>query len=434
MSIYSAMNSGVSGLAAQSAKFSAISDNIANSGTVGYKRTNVQFATLVTNNSSAGTYSAGGVEASLRTEVSRGGIVTRSTVATDLAISGNGFFVVGTNIDSNNIQGTTHLLTRGGSFRPDANGNLMNTGGYYLQGWPLDNTGQVIGGGDPSRTSFEGLQTVSLGSLTGTAQATTEITFAANLPASKTVEAPGQPFSTSIDYYSPLGFTSKLELEWVPNPNPAPPPPAVATPSNMWTLNVKDGNTTIQTVQIEFNDGIGANVPAGRIKSMDTGTNGVIPLTLNSGQEIQLNLGENGAGLTQWGDQYAPGTINKDGAGYAPLDRVEIGSDGVLTAIYRNGLRQAAYKLPVANVTNPDGLIRADGNAFQVSRASGDFYLWDAGAGSAGTIDGGALEASNVDIAEELTSIIETQRAYSSNAKIIQTADEMMDEITRLMR
>ncbi|MFM2045923.1 MAG: flagellar hook protein FlgE, partial [Pseudomonadota bacterium] len=90
--------------------------------------------------------------------------------------------------------------------------------------------------------------------------------------------------------------------------------------------------------------------------------------------------------------------------------------------------------LPVADVTNPDGLRRLDGNAFQVSRESGDMYLWDAGSGPAGTMNGGALEASNVDIAEELTSIIETQRAYSSNAKIIQTADEMLDEVTRLMR
>lgn len=430
MSIYSAMNSGVSGLAAQSAKFSAISDNISNSGTVGYKRTAVQFATLVTNNSSAGTYSAGGVEASLRTEVSRAGIVTRSTVATDLAISGNGFFVVGTNADGQNVQGTTHLLTRGGSFRPDSSGNLVNTGGYFLQGWPLDTNGNVVGG-SPSRTSFEGLETVSLGKITGLAKATTEINFAANLPASMTGQVPASAaFSTSIDYYTPLGFTKQLTLEWQPS-----------TVANQWTLNIKDGATTLGNVNMTFSNGIPpSTIPAGTLSSMTAGAgvtvnNGTINLTV-SGQPIALSMGEIGAngGLTQWGDQYVPGAFGKDGAGFAPLDRVEIGDDGIMTAIYRNGLRQAVYQIPVANVTNPDGLRRMDGNAFQVSRESGDFYLWDGGAGSAGTIDDGALEASNVDIAEELTSIIETQRAYSSNAKIIQTADEMMDEITRLMR
>lgn len=430
MSIFSAMNSGVSGLAAQSAKFSAISDNISNSGTVGYKRTNVQFATLVTNNSSAGTYSAGGVEASLRTEVSRGGIVTRSTVATDLAISGNGFFVVGTEADGQNVQGTTHLLTRGGSFRPDSNGNLVNTGGYYLQGWPLDTNGNVIGG-NPSRTSFDGLETVSLGKITGLAKATTAINFAANLPASMTGQTPAAaPFSTSIDYYTPLGFTNKLTLEWQPS-----------TVANRWTLNIKDGNnTSLGSVNMTFSNGVATSVPAGTLASMTAGSgvtvnNGTISLTVD-GQPINLSMGEIGAngGLTQWGDQYVPGAFGKDGAGFAPLDRVEIGDDGIMTAIYRNGLRQAVYQIPVANVTNPDGLRRMDGNAFQVSRESGDFYLWDGGAGAAGTIDDGALESSNVDIAEELTSIIETQRAYSSNAKIIQTADEMMDEITRLMR
>lgn len=427
MSIYSAMNSGVSGLAAQSAKFGAISDNISNSGTVGYKRTGAQFSTLVTGSSSAGTYSAGGVVANLQTEVSRSGIISRSTYATDLAISGNGFFVVGTAADSNDIQGTSRLLTRAGAFRPDDNGNLINSAGYYLQGWPLDNNGQVVGGGDPSRTSFEDLQTVTLGALTGTAEGTKLISYAANLPASMTTEATPQSFSTPIDYYTPLGFTNKLELQWVPTGGTA------AAPSNSWTLNVVDNGTVVGSANITFSDGITGTQPAGRIETISV-PGGVLDVTLNSGQQISLNLGANGSGLTQWGDQYVPGTISKDGAGYAPLERVEIGEDGVLTAIYQNGLRQAAYKIPVANVTNPDGLTRVGGNAFQVSRASGDFYLWDAGTGPAGAIDGSALEASNVDIAEELTSIIETQRAYSSNAKIIQTADEMMDEITRLMR
>lgn len=429
MSIYSAMNSGVSGLAAQSAKFAAISDNISNSSTVGYKRTGVQFATLVTSASAPNSYSAGGVQADLRTEVSKGGLVQSTTQATDLAISGNGFFVVSDSATAGTT-GAKTLLTRAGSFHKDENGNLVNTAGYYLQGWRLDASGKVLGG-EPSRTSFDSMQTVNLSEITGLAQATSTISFAGNLPASQTGKTPAAaPFSTSLDYFTPLGFTSKLTLQWQPS-----------STANAWTLNILDANNaSVGTVDLTFSDGVTGTVPGGALTAM-TGSGGA---TVNGGtisidvggQPIDINMGAIGAagGLTQFGDEYSPSKINKDGAAYGQLDRVEVGDNGIVTAIYSNGLRQAVYQLPLATVINPDGLSRADGNAYQISRNSGDVYLWDAGTGSAGTVNGSALEASNVDIAEELTSIIETQRAYSSNAKIIQTADEMMDEITRLMR
>lgn len=433
MSIFSALNSGVSGLAAQSAKFGAISDNISNSSTIGYKRTGVQFSTLVTANATPGTYSAGGVMADLKTQVSRQGIVQTSASATDLAISGRGFFVVSSQPDGQGEGASNKRLTRAGSFSVDENGNLKNTAGFFLQGWRLDEQGQVPGG-DPSRTSFGTLETVNLSSITGLVKPTSRIDFAANLPASRTGQTPAAPsFSTSVDYFTRLGFTSRVTLEWQPSTVP-----------NQWTLSLDDVNgNQLGAFQLDFHDGSAG--PAGTLNTITAvgatppgsvdNANGTISVTVDN-QPITLSLGRSGAtgGLTQWGDEYVPTKINKDGASYAPLERVEIGDDGVMTAIYRNGLRQAVYKMPLADVTNADGLRRMDGNAYQVSRESGDFYLWDAGTGTAGTISGGALEASNVDIAEELTSIIETQRAYSSNAKIIQTADQMLDEVSRLMR
>lgn len=432
MSIFSAMNSGVSGLAAQSAKFGAISDNISNSSTIGYKRTGVQFSTLVTTASTPGTYSAGGVMADLRTQVSRQGIVTASSVATDLAISGRGFFVVNSKAegDSDKFQ-----LTRSGSFRVDENGNLRNTAGHFLQGWRLNDRGLPMAG-EPSRTSFGTLETVNLSSITGLVKPTSRIDFAANLPANRTgPTGTGGTFSTSVDFFTRLGFTSRVTLEWEPS----------TTAANEWTLRMRDvNNADIAAVNLRFGDGNDPAVPAGTLAEITAGTpapdgidlaNGSMQITVE-GQPITVNFGRTGetGGLTQWGDQYVPTKINKDGASYAPLERVEVSDDGIMTAIYRNGLRQAVYRIPLADVTNADGLLRKDGNAFQISRESGDFYLWDAGTGPAGTVNGGALEASNVDIAEELTSIIETQRAYSSNAKIIQTADQMLDEVARLMR
>ncbi len=431
MSIYSAMNSGVSGLAAQSTKFGAISDNISNSSTIGYKRSDVQFSTLVTSSSIPGSYSAGGLQTDVRSETSIQGPVQNTSTSTDLAISGSGFFVVGTSAGGDVTKSAEKLLTRSGSFRVDEQGNLVNAAGYYLQGWPLDSNGKVSGG-EPSRTSFTSLQTVNLAEITGMAQATSSIEFAANLPASATGQTPaGSSFSTSIDYFTPLGFTKQLTLEWQPS-----------TVANQWRLNIKDNaGASIGTVNMTFSNGIGSTLPAGTLSSMTSGSAGVtvaggtISLSVG-GQPIAIKMGDIGrtGGLTQWGDQYVPSKITKDGASYASLDRVQVGKDGVVTAIYGNGLRQSVYQLPLATVINPDGLSRVAGNAYKISRESGDVYLWDSGSGSTGTISGGALESSNVDIAKELTSIIETQRAYSSCAKIIQTADEMLEQISMLMR
>ncbi|MDG5496329.1 flagellar hook protein FlgE [Niveispirillum sp. BGYR6] len=431
MTIYSAMNSGVAGLAAQSTKFGAISDNISNSSTIGYKRTDVQFATMVTSTTIPGSYSAGGLQTDVRSETTIQGTVQSTSTSTDLAISGSGFFVVSSAANADVTKASEKLLTRSGSFRVDEQGNLVNAAGYFLQGWALDSNGKVIGG-EPSRTSFTTLQTVNLADITGMAQATNNIEFSANLPASATGQTPAAgSFSTSIDYFTPLGFTKQLTLEWQPS-----------TVANQWRLNIKDSaGASIGSVNMAFSNGIASTLPAGTLSSMTSGTAGVtvtggtISLSVG-GQPITIKMGDIGrtGGLTQWGDQYVPSKISKDGASYASLDRVQVGKDGIITAIYGNGLRKPVYQLPLATVINADGLTSVAGNAYKVSRESGDIYLWDSGSGSTGTISGGALEASNVDIAKELTSIIETQRAYSSCAKIIKTADEMLEQISMLMR
>ncbi|MEO1420833.1 MAG: flagellar hook-basal body complex protein, partial [Pseudomonadota bacterium] len=136
MSIGSALQTGVNGLRAQSTKLAAISDNIANSSTVGYKRADAQFSTLVVNDGSDSIYTAGGVATTVRTEVSKAGTITGTANNTDLAVAGRGFFAV-----ANSVDGSGAALTRAGSFRPDEFGNLQNSGGYYLQGFPLNPDG-----------------------------------------------------------------------------------------------------------------------------------------------------------------------------------------------------------------------------------------------------------------------------------------------------
>jgi flagellar hook protein FlgE len=167
---------------------------------------------------------------------------------------------------------------------------------------------------------------------------------------------------------------------------------------------------------------------------------GVLSLTVPGpagplSQPIAINLGAPNTldGTTQFGGDFSPQTIT-DGSSLGKLQNVEIGEDGTVSAIFDNGEIREVYKIPLADVVNPEGMTPIDGNAFQLSGTSGDLRLAFAGSSGIGSIQANALEGANVDIAEELTTLIETQRAYSSNATVIQTADEMLEEVTRLGR
>ena len=153
-------------------------------------------------------------------------------------------------------------------------------------------------------------------------------------------------------------------------------------------------------------------------------------------QSITLDLGAINTldGITQFAGEYTPTQIERDGAQFGSLDRVEVNEEGVMTAVFSNGQVRPIYRIPLINFTNVNGLIPVDGNAFQQSIEAGAYYMWDAGVGPTGTISSASLESSTVDIAEEFSNMIIAQRAYSSNARIIQTADEMLQEITNLKR
>jgi flagellar hook protein FlgE len=185
MSLNSAMLAGVSGLAANSAALAAISQNIANVNTVGYKRSQGEFQTLVNSQTRAGgSYSAGGVMANTRSFVSQEGQLQRTTSSTDLAVNGQGFFV--TTTQAENVGATdTRLFTRAGAFRVDNLGYLKNSAGLYLQGWPVDSNGDIST--DPSDLSR--LRSVNIGSVGGTAEPTTRVQINANLRSTQTLSS-----------------------------------------------------------------------------------------------------------------------------------------------------------------------------------------------------------------------------------------------------
>lgn len=201
MSLNSAMLAGVSGLAANSAALAAISQNIANVNTVGYKRTASEFQTLVNSQSAAGgSYSAGGVTTNTRSFVSQEGQLQRTTSSTDLAVSGQGFFV--TTTQAENVGATdTRLFTRAGAFTVDKQGYLKNSAGLYLQGWPVDSNGEIST--DPSDLSR--LRSINIGSVGGTAEPTTRVQINANLRSSQesSSAASAQPYKAVADTATP---------------------------------------------------------------------------------------------------------------------------------------------------------------------------------------------------------------------------------------
>ena len=434
MSISSALQTAVSGLFANSTAVGKISENIANANTDGYKR---RFAQMVTTTAAGGNGDApSGVSAVVGSSLTLGGALSPTGSATDMAINGNGFFIV--SAAPNDPVQSHYMLTRAGSFVPDGNGNLVNSAGYYLAGYQYDAGGSL---GQIDRSSFSGMKTVNINNAQIDPAPTTKAVPHGNLPSQETGKTPpGAPFSSSTEYFDSLGASGRLQFSWQPN----------ATP-NQWTLTVSDDSgVTYGNVTVDFNDS-GANAgtpslysninnlappPAAFAFNAATGT---ATLTLNNGavpQTIDIALGTPGTsdGMTQFAGDFTPQTFDKDGSSVGNLTRVEIDESGNLNGVFDNGMRKALYQIPVGTVANPDGMIAADGNAYKLSRNSGVYSNFVANTGPVGGIASHALEGSNVDIAQELSDLIRTQRAYSTNAKVVTTMDDMLSETTQLKR
>ncbi len=431
MTISSSLNAGVMGLNVNASRLSTISDNIANSATHGYKRSDVDFSSLVVTQSNS-VYSAGGVRASSYKNVSDVGSLTSTKNATDIAVNGSGMIPV-TNIAGLSTTGEDRdfMMVPTGSFSPDEDGFLKTTSGLYLLGWPTDAEGNVTGISRSNPTSLVPINT-NVGTLT--ASATTEIDLNVNLPADTAVGA--SPFTLPIEYFDSLGLSSNLQLSFTKNADPS------ATTSS-WTVNIIDEanspTASVATFDVIFNKTTTAggsvnSITPGAGATYDAATQTVSFTTASGTIDMKLGASDDSTGMTQLGKTFSHDNITKNGAPVGDVIATEINSEGILEAVYNSGFRRALFKIPAADVTNPNGLSALGNQAFQTSSSSGDVYLWDAGTGPTGSYAGYTLMESNTDIAAELTALIETQRAYSSNAKIIQTVDEMLQETTNLKR
>jgi flagellar hook protein FlgE len=433
VSLYSALYAGVSGLSAQSSAMATVADNITNINTVGYKGIEAQFRSLVTDGTVVTSYSAGGVAAAPHALISKQGLLQASSSTTDLGIDGAGFFVTRTGTGPND----SVSFTRAGSFRPDEEGYLRNSAGYYLQGWALDSSGNYVNTGNLSA-----LSPVRVGELTGTATPTTKFQMRANLQ-STTADYTGAyavgnmatgtvtpSFSRSLDVYDAQGGAHRLTLSFLKTAPNSWKTEIYATPAS----DVTAANGLLASGTIAFNpDGsldVAGSSPAlfGTITPVWTNSAGADP--------IQLELGSQGGldGLTQFGSPSAMISSIVNGGLLGNVASVEIDKQGRMSAIFEDGTARALYQLPLATFPNPDGLTRLPGNGYSTSDDSGAPALNEPTVLGAGAISSGTLEGSTVDLAEEFTNMIRFQRAYSAASRIITTVDDMLQEVSNLKR
>lgn len=402
MGLYGMMRTGVSGMNAQANRLSTVADNIANSSTVGYKRASTQFSSLVLP-STGGNYNSGGVETDVRYHITDGGALRYTTSTTDLAVSGNGFFVV------SNANGTPYL-TRAGAFVPDDEGNLINAAGYYLMGYPITDgqTNAVVNG-------YQGLEKINVRQNDLLAVATSSGQFTANLNADAEIVAGAVPteytYKSSLVAYDSLGKVRTLDVYFS------------KTAEGQWDVKVHENGAEVGATTLTF-DGNG-----------NLTTNGALAVNIPNAdgtgtQTINLDL----SGMKQLAADYTITTAKLNGNAPSAVDTVEIGADGKVVAIFENGSRRELYQLALATVPSPDKLSVLSGNIFTPSAESGDVQLGTPGGGSLGKIVSGALEESNADIAQELTDMIEAQRSYTANSKVFQTGSDLMDVLVNLKR
>jgi flagellar hook protein FlgE len=404
MSLYGVLRSGVSGMNAQSNKLGTVAENIQNSSTNGYKRASTEFSSLILP-SSEGNYNSGSVTSRVRYTIADQGPIAYTTSQSDLAISGNGFFVV------SDPSGSPYL-TRAGNFVKDGRtGNLVNASGFTLMGYKLG-----AGEATPSLNSLDGVEPVNMASFAMQATGSTKGTFKGNLPDSTVaLTPPVVSKQSSLQVYDKVGNPIKIDIS------------LSKINDKEWTISVANGTTSDPLTPI----------PAAGTTSMTltfdddgqiTGPS-VLNFGIPGGEPFALDM----KGMTQLAGEY---NVTGEANGNAPsaVKDVEFAADGTVYAVYEDGTRVGAYRIPLANVSSPDNLSPRAGNVYETTAASGGYQVGFPEMSGFGSIASGALEGSNVDIGTELTAMIEAQTSYTANSKVFQTGSELLDVLMNLKR
>jgi flagellar hook protein FlgE len=410
---------GLSGLAASSNDLDVIGNNIANANTVGFKESTAQFQDVYANTlaSSVNTQIGLGTSlASVQQDFSQGTITTTGQ-ALDVAINGSGFFQM-----SNNGSVT---YSRNGVFKLDPNGDIVNGQGLQLMGYAASSTGVINTAATvPLTVPTANLAPLSSSSITAqlnlNAQSTapTSTTFSESDPNSYN-------YSTSIQTYDSLGGTEQVNMYFVQSGTDA------TTGDAQWTVYAGTPGTLTPTTTTDPVTGVTTTTPVTSVGTLEfdqggklvSPASGQLSLTVNpadgaaQNQAVSINFN----GTTQFGSANGVNNLVQDGFPSGQLTNFSIASDGTVTGNYSNGQTQSLGQIVLANFNNPNGLQDLGGDEYAQTSESGVPQVSTPGSTNHGTLTGGAVESSNVDLTNQLVDLITAQRNYQANAQTIKT-------------
>jgi flagellar hook protein FlgE len=407
-SLLSSLYTGVSGLSANSEAMGIIGDNISNVNTVGFKSSKAVFSdlfsTVLANGSTTRQLGRGSQLSGTLKEFSQGAFEASSN-ALDMALDGSGFFVV------NN--GTGNQYTRAGQFRLNDNGLVQTVTGQTLQG-------QRVTNGTVSST----VEGIDLAGVQSSPEATTSFTLGANLDASSSAAA---TFNSPISIYNSVGtqVTASIQFSKVDG-------------ANSWTYNISTSEGTLTsgasgTVSFDNSGNLTSPVTDPSIV-IDYSASASPALTQTLSWDLVNSSGTTNGKLTGFAAASNNNSLVQDGFSTGTLVGLTTDSAGIISGLFNNGQTDKLFQVTLGDFLAPTGLQRAGSNLFSETADSGQVVLGTAGTGGFGGITGQSLELSNVDLAEQFVTMIQTQQAFQASARIITTADDLMTEAVNLVR
>jgi flagellar hook protein FlgE len=427
MSLLTAMSSATTGIESSSTELSVIGDNIANANTVGFKAGRAAFEDALYQSVIGGSGQVGlGSRLQAVQKMLTQGALTNTGINTDLALQGSGYFVV----RGSHAGQTGSFYTRAGEFTVDKDGYMVNLEGLRVQGYSADPTGA--------------LSSVPGDLLVGNAQAvpvmTGTVTLRANLAASATIPAAWDPanptgtssFSTSVTVYDSLGSPHATQIFFRRS----------AAGSWEWHAMADGGGLTGGTAGTltEIASGTLTFDAQGRL-SAQTQASSFNPLGANNPQALAFDFGDPTgaggtglAGMTQFDSPSAATFVGQDGFSAGQLSGIRVEQDGAISGVFSNGQTRVLGQVAVAGFPAPDQLTRVGGNLYSATPAAGQPVVGAPGEGGRASVVSGALEQSNVDIAEQFVRMIAAQRMFEANSKTITTADQLLSELIAMKR
>lgn len=428
MGVLSSLTTGVTGLRAQGEALSVIADNIANAGNTAFKASRVEFQDIVAKNLKGiegGNQIGRGVKLGAVNPILVQGDIENTDKATDLAISGDGYFVV------RGDDGETY--TRDGSFHFDKDGFLVTNDDQRVMGFSYDDKGNVI----------NNLEAIRFPRTLVPAKATEKITVHLNLDSRADIGVPlditkphdTSQFSTSVEMYDSQGNKHLVNLFFN------------KTADRTWEYTgLVDGKEVTGGEEGKWSEVVKGKITFNTDGVLDTEEQTTSAFNFKGGafqnQKIEIDFGDSLTtdkskglvGTKQYGKESDVFKWNQDGASAGTITSLSFDDSGTLTALYSNGAARDLSQISIARFENPEGLFKVGNNRFKGSRNSGSAAIGQPNSNGRGKIYSKSLERSTVDLANEFVGMIQQQRGFQANAKTITTTDELLTEVINLRR